>query len=116
MFQILAPFVVYFQQCHQCMEATDPPCTASPVRPMQCAQAAEVRRSYGTKSSQDVLVLAITDPICDPTATLVVESYHSQGYITMAAMFNVVKPQPIFKVLRDPLDRGKINFNDPRSI
>ena len=115
MFQIPAPFVVYFQQCHQCMEATDPPCTASPVRPMQCAQAAEVRRSYGTKSSQDVLVLAITDPICDPTATLVVKSYHSQGYITMAAMFKVFKPQPSFKVLRDPLDRGKINFNDFRS-
>ena len=115
MFQILAPFVVYFQQCHQCLDATDPPCTASPVRSMQYAQAAEVRRSYGTKSSQDVLVLAITDPICDPIATLVVESYHSQGYIIMAAMYNVIKPQPIFKVLRDPLERGKINFNDLRS-
>ena len=82
---------------------------------MQCAQAAAVRRSYGTKSSQDVLVLAITDPVCDPIATLVEEPYHSQGYITMAAMFNVIKPQPIFKVLRDPLDRGKINLNDLRS-
>ena len=82
---------------------------------MQCAQAAEVRRSYGIKSSQDAPVLAITDPICDPTATLVVESYHSQSYITMAAMFNVVKPQPIFKALRDPLDGGKINLKSGQS-